>query len=82
MMTKEKSSRRAAWLKEHLPALLFGWFWVGMILCGLLAPADRVLELQSGLITEGWHLSVMAGVFGTVILSLYIRRCAPPKKIT
>ena len=59
------------WLWQHLPALLYGWFWFGMFLCGFLAPADRVLELQSGLITKGWHLSVMAIAFGSPILTLY-----------
>ena len=63
-----------AWLHLHLPALLYAWFWFGMFLCGLLAPPDRVLELRSALVTEGWHLSAMACVLGLPPIALYIRR--------
>ena len=59
------------WLGLHLPALLYGWFWFGMVLCGLLAPEDRVAELQSGLIQQGWHLSVLALCLGTPPLIAY-----------
>jgi hypothetical protein len=62
------------WFVRHLPALLYGWFWFGMVLCGLLAPKGRVQELESSLVTEGWHLSLMAGVFGAAILSIYYWR--------
>ena len=55
----------------HLPAWLYGWFWLGMCLCGLLAPADRVAELNSSLIREGWHLSVLALALGGPILVAY-----------
>ena len=60
-----------SWLMTHLPALLYGWFWVGMVLCGLLAPADRVAALDSALVQEGWHLSVMACVLGAPPLIAY-----------
>ena len=59
------------WFVLHLPALLSGWFWFGMFLCGLLAPAERVAELHSGLIQEGWHLSAMAVCLGGPILVVY-----------
>ena len=59
------------WLLRHLPVLLYGWFWFGMVLCGLLAPIDRVQELESSIVTEGWHLSLMATVFGSLILFFY-----------
>ena len=62
------------WIEIHFPALLYGWFWIGMALCGLLAPPERVAMLESGLVTEGWHLSVMCLVFGGSILGLYLRR--------
>ena len=62
---------RTIWLKNYLPVLLFAWFWVGMILCGLLAPDERVQELESLLVTEGWHLSVMAAVFGCLTVLPY-----------
>ncbi len=60
-----------SWVMLHLPALLYGWFWVVMILCGLLAPSDRVLALDSALVQEGWHLSVMACVLGAPPLVAY-----------
>lgn len=59
------------WVTLHLPALLYGWFWIGMVLSGLLAPPERVAMLESGLITEGWHLSLMACCFGIPILGAY-----------
>jgi hypothetical protein len=59
------------WLKRYLPALLYGWFWFGMLLSALVAPQDRVDGLESSLVTEGWHLSMMAGLFGGVILLVY-----------
>lgn len=68
------------WIKRHFPALLFGWFWFGMVLCGLLAPADRVAHLESNLVTEGWHLSLMSFVFGAVIMSAYVVRVSKPKQ--
>jgi len=61
-------------LTLHLPVLLYGWFWLGMFLCGLLAPADRVLGLESALVREGWHLSVMSCVLGLPVLVLYAWR--------
>jgi hypothetical protein len=59
---------------RHFPALLFGWFFFGMFLCGLLAPEDRVRELESSIITEGWHLSLMSLVFGGLVIAAYILR--------
>ena len=29
-----------AWIGRHLPALLYGWFFFGMFLCGFLAPDE------------------------------------------
>ena len=59
------------WLRVQLPALLYGWFWIGMALSGLFAPEERVADLGSEWITEGWHLSVMALAFGLTTLGLY-----------
>ena len=64
----------AHWLQLHLPALLYAWFWLGMFVCGLLAPADRVAGLDSALVRQGWHLSVMCCVLGLPVLLLYLRR--------
>ena len=62
------------WLLLHGPVVLYGWFWFGMALCGLLAPPDRVAALDSALISEGWHLSLMSCVLGLPVLVLYWRR--------
>ena len=63
--------QKMSMLVTHLPAILFGWFFFGMFLCGFLAPQHRVAELESTVITEGWHLSAMACLFGIPILSAY-----------
>ncbi|MAP02053.1 MAG: hypothetical protein CMD01_04460 [Flavobacteriales bacterium] len=46
--------------KEHFHVLVYFYFWLGIFIGGLLAPKDRVLLLDSALITEGWHLSVLS----------------------
>lgn len=67
---------RKEWVLTHLPAILFAWFWFGMFLCGLLAPQDRVAELESALISEGWHLSVMACLLGGPVVVAYWLRAS------
>jgi hypothetical protein len=63
-----------AWLLLHGPVVLYAWFWLGMALCGLLAPPDRVAALHSTLVSEGWHLSLMSCALGLPVLVLYWRR--------
>jgi len=72
--SSERSEDNQHWLKRHFPIILFGWFWLGLILCALLAPSDRVLMLKSGLITQGWHLAVLSVVLSTPVIWLYWRR--------
>jgi len=66
--------KQPSWLQVHLPIVLYGWFWFGMFLCGFLAPDHRVAMLESGVITEGWHLSLMSVVLGLPVVVLYIHR--------
>ena len=47
-------------IKYHFHAILFFYVWFGLFVCGMAAPQDRVAELGSGLITKGWHLSVLS----------------------
>ncbi len=68
------STSEPGWLQVHLPAVLYGWFWFGMFLCGFLAPPERVALLESAVITEGWHLSAMSVVLGLPVVLLYIHR--------
>jgi len=64
----------SSWMQQHLPALLFAWFWFGMFLCGLLAPPDRVADLGSVVLREGWHISLMCLLLGFPVVYLYWRR--------
>ena len=68
---QDQSAGNLSWFVRHFPVLLLGWFWFGMFLCGFLAPPHRVAELQSSLVSEGWHLSVMACVLGGPVLIAY-----------
>jgi hypothetical protein len=47
-------------LKYHLHIILYSYFWFGLFICGLVAPDNRVIELESSLIGKGWHLSVLS----------------------
>ena len=69
-----RKSGRLEWAGTHLPVLLYAWFWVGLALSGWLAPDDRIALLESGLVTEGWHLTVLAILLGTPALGLYVLR--------
>ena len=60
-----------AFIKRHFHALVLADFWIGLGLYGLVAPPERVALLDSSLVTEGWHLSVMALVLGGGVLGLY-----------
>lgn len=47
-------------LKYHLHILLYTYFWLGLFICGLVAPQHRIDLLESDLITQGWHLSLLS----------------------
>ena len=47
-------------IKYHFHVILLFYVWFGLFICGLAAPPERVAELGSGLITQGWHLSVLS----------------------
>jgi len=72
--TNQTQSKRPSWVFIHLPVLLYGWFWLGMFLTGFLAPQHRVEELQSSVIQQGWHLSLLACILGIPPLVMYWRR--------
>jgi hypothetical protein len=69
--SSERPSRPTSWLQLHFPIILYGWFWLGLLLCTLFAPDERVRALKSDLITEGWHLSVLSLIFGGGVLGAY-----------
>jgi len=64
-------------VKRHLHALLYAGFWLSLAGYGLVAPPERVALLDSGLVTEGWHLTLMAVCFGSPVLLLYWLRMKP-----
>jgi hypothetical protein len=45
---------------------------------GWFAPEERVAELGSRWVTQGWHLSVLALFLGSVTLGLYAWRMRTP----
>ena len=47
-------------IKYHFHAILFFYVWFGLFVCGLAAPPERVAGLGSGLVTQGWHLSMLS----------------------
>ena len=63
-----------AFLLRHFHVLVFASFWFSLGLYGLVAPPARVALLESGLVTEGWHLSLLALLLGGPVLALYVWR--------
>ena len=61
-------------LIKHAAILLYAGFWISLSSYGLSAPPERVAMLESGLVTEGWHLALMALCFGGPVLLLYAWR--------
>jgi hypothetical protein len=58
-------------LTNHIHILLYAGFWISLASYGIQAPPDRILLLESQLITKGWHLTLLAFCFGTPVLALY-----------
>ena len=46
--------------RDHLHAILFSYFWLGLFVGGLVAPVERVLHLESPWLTQGWHLTLLS----------------------
>jgi hypothetical protein len=61
-------------LKYHLHIALYSYFWFGLFVCGLLAPPQRVAALESDLISQGWHLSVLSVCLILPVPVIYILR--------
>jgi len=60
--------------KYHLHVLLYGYFWFGLFVCGLVAPPERIALLESDLVTRGWHLSLLSTILLVPVLVLYVLR--------
>lgn len=65
-------------LKDHLHIVLYLYFWFGLFICGLTAPDERVAELQSAVITKGWHLSLLSMVLILPVPIIYFFRLRRP----
>ena len=76
----DTGNRLKGFLKYHIHIVLYSYFWFGLFICGLAAPDDRVLELESGLITKGWHLSLLSLVLILPVPILYLARMVRDKK--
>jgi len=61
-------------LRYHLHIVLYSYFWFGLFVCGLAAPDDRVAQLESVVITKGWHLSALSLVLILPVPILYCLR--------
>ena len=61
-------------IKYHFHVILFFYVWFGLFICGLVAPPERVAELGSGLVTRGWHLSLLSALIVLPWPIIYIIR--------
>jgi hypothetical protein len=60
--------------KNHLHIILYTYFWLGLFVCGLAAPDDRMAALGSRFITNGWQLSVMSVILVLPVPVVYVLR--------
>ena len=57
---------------QHLPFILFSYFFLGVIVGGFFATQDRVDMLNCSLLTKGSNISIIAFVLYLPILILYL----------
>ena len=58
-------------LKNHLHVVLYFYFWLGIFIGGIFAPQDRVEMLNSNVIKEGWHLSLLSIILIFPVFVIY-----------
>lgn len=66
-------------VKEHLHIVLYFYFWLGIFIGGLVAPKERVEMLNSDLIKEGWHLSMLSLILIVPVFVIYYLRLKKKK---
>ena len=66
-------------LKDHLHIVLYFYFWLGIFVGGLVAPQERVEMLNSDLIKEGWHLSMLSLILIVPVFVIYYLRLKKKK---
>lgn len=57
---------------NHLPFILFSYFFLGVIVGGFFATQDRVELLNSTLLTSGSNISIIAFIIYLPILFYYL----------
>jgi hypothetical protein len=61
-------------LIKHFHIVLYFYFWLGIFIGGLIAPKERIDMLNSSIITEGWHISLLSLILiGPVFIIYYSR---------
>ncbi len=71
---KKKAIKLFYLFKEHFHILVYFYFWLGVFVGGFVAPKDRILLLESEVITEGWHLSALSLVLVFPVFIIYYIR--------
>ena len=61
-------------LRDHLHAILFSYFWLGLFVGGLVAPIERVVQLESSWLTQGWQLTFLSVVLVLPAPIVYVFR--------
>jgi len=60
--------------RDHLHAILYSYFWLGLFVGGLVAPEERVLQLESDWLIHGTQLTFLSLILVLPALIIYILR--------
>jgi len=61
-------------LIKHFHIVLYFYFWLGIFIGGLIAPKERIDMLNSSIITEGWHISLLSLLLICPVFVIYYFR--------
>ena len=67
-------------IKYHLHIFLYFYFWLGIFVGGLVAPKERIENLKSEIITEGWHISLLSIILIFPVFIIYFFRMRNKEK--
>ena len=60
--------------RDHLHAILYSYFWLGLFVGGLVAPEKRVLGLESDWLIQGSQLTFLSLILVLPAPIIYILR--------
>ena len=60
--------------RDHLHAILYSYFWLGLFVGGLVAPEKRVLDLESDWLIQGSQLTFLSLILVLPAPIIYILR--------